>query len=449
MPPRSKTSSANIINYPGAYVLNSALQRSPKIWTQSTAGPYSPIQRYSGLTSSLSYETGNDGSFRPCTHVKTTWTAAPIESRTLTWDYTRTPSSFNSWTTSSGFQKAFHQDYYNEFLSWCSSDTLPDLNSINWGSLSQTALESMLPSLGGQNSYLNYLLELRDFRKLASSLSGQIADKMTVLEALLGFNRKDGTLAKLSKSYLMGKFGYQSLYNDVKSFFDAAVNFKKRIDTFVKLANTDLQAHFGTTISGTARGEILRFNSGAIGGKGVSGSIGGQARITALASNGVKYNATLRYRYPLPPELSRAGSELKQLLDVLGVSLNPAIVWNAIPFTFLVDYFVNIGKWLNRLRIDNIRFQTEIRDFCHSAKVTRATVYDVQFRDGFAGPNNEQMFFWGPRTVSDMCEKTSYVRKKGIPNFLTAFQVTGLNQAEFAIGGALIGARSRRHPIFR
>lgn len=45
---------------------------------------------------------------------------------------------------------------------------------------------------------------------------------------------------------------------------------------------------------------------------------------------------------------------LRVLLDSLGFELNPKIIWDAIPFTFVIDWFFGVGSWLERFKIDTL-----------------------------------------------------------------------------------------------
>jgi hypothetical protein len=42
------------------------------------------------------------------------------------------------------------------------------------------------------------------------------------------------------------------------------------------------------------------------------------------------------------------------LLDTLGFELNPRIIWDALPFTFVIDWFFDVGGYLNRYSIDTL-----------------------------------------------------------------------------------------------
>ncbi len=45
---------------------------------------------------------------------------------------------------------------------------------------------------------------------------------------------------------------------------------------------------------------------------------------------------------------------LAAYLDALGFELNPRIIWDAVPFTFVLDWFFGIGSWLERHKYDTL-----------------------------------------------------------------------------------------------
>jgi hypothetical protein len=64
--------------------------------------------------------------------------------------------------------------------------------------------------------------------------------------------------------------------------------------------------------------------------------------------------------------MTEAEQKAAALLDVLGVRLDPGIVWDAVGFTFLVDWVVDVSGFLHSLARDNFPIQVQVRDFCHS-----------------------------------------------------------------------------------
>lgn len=53
---------------------------------------------------------------------------------------------------------------------------------------------------------------------------------------------------------------------------------------------------------------------------------------------------------------------LRARLDALGFELNAGIAWNAIPFTFLVDWFYDVGGFLEQYKIDTLHLPIEYVD---------------------------------------------------------------------------------------
>lgn len=93
----------------------------------------------------------------------------------------------------------------------------------------------------------------------------------------------------------------------------------------------------------------------------------------------VKYTSELVDAYGQPispndPELVNLGAAM----DWLGLNMNPAILWDLVPFSFVVDYFVGIGDWLERFKRSNLNLTFSVLDACYSLKreyVTEGTTH--------------------------------------------------------------------------
>jgi len=70
----------------------------------------------------------------------------------------------------------------------------------------------------------------------------------------------------------------------------------------------------------------------------------GKSRITRVTSQKAWFEA--RYRYYVP-EIESVVWKRKALLHLFGVDLNPATVWELIPWSWLIDWFANVGDLLN------------------------------------------------------------------------------------------------------
>jgi len=67
-----------------------------------------------------------------------------------------------------------------------------------------------------------------------------------------------------------------------------------------------------------------------------------------------KATAHLLYR-PLPiQEMSNLERNLRGMLDSLGFQIDAGIIWDAIPFSFVIDWFLNIGDYVGQFSWDTL-----------------------------------------------------------------------------------------------
>jgi hypothetical protein len=53
---------------------------------------------------------------------------------------------------------------------------------------------------------------------------------------------------------------------------------------------------------------------------------------------------------------------LRGALDSLGFELNPNIIWDAIPFSFVVDWFFDVGSICERFKFDTLELPIKLED---------------------------------------------------------------------------------------
>lgn len=334
-----------------------------------------------------------------------------------------------------------HCNTYSNFASACDSVNL-SLASVPWASLSSTALQTMLPSLQRDNSWVNFVLELKDFKRIGESVSSAFLSKWEKLGSLVSYRRRDRPAVKLAKAHLSYSFAWAPLYRDLESLVKTMTDIKSRFDELVRREKKPQQSYWGTTIAGTATGRTLH----SFGNRGPTGGWVGPFQgkyyweVYLNAGSGIRYSASVRYRFTMPEIVGSAMGKLKATLDLLGVSPNPAILWNAIPFTFVIDWVVNVSRFLNSMRVDNLDFKTEISDFCHSVKYERS----IEMVMGGNTYNWQGGYKLLAKSTVDYCTKTVYERRVGFPDFSGAIQTSGLNPREFSLLGALVGANSKR-----
>jgi len=154
------------------------------------------------------------------------------------------------------------------------------------------------------------------------------------------------------------------------------------------------------------------------------------------------YHATMRYIYDLP-ELDSKLAEVYAYMDGLGVKLDPSIVWNAIPFSFVVDWIVDVSGFLASFSRDNYPINTRVTDFCHSMAYRKEVEVYVNYTDDPVILANPQKWGGAPRPHGWIGVYTGsrsyYNRVRFNPDIHTArLKAPGLRQAALA-GSLLLG----------
>lgn len=327
------------------------------------------------------------------------------------------------------------------------SFTLPLPSRID--NLVSSAITAMLPGIRPLNnsSLINSILELKDFRSVPKTLKG-IVQTLSATNSLdskigrliaqnVGRGRRStlfelGRLAKSkhskktlrsilragSDSYLQAEFNFLPLLQDIVSLKDSMSYTRKKLRELIARANEPQKRHYGV--------ELLEDYPDS------------DVTLTRTMQNyfctpvgyihrNVRYyrrmfTATMEYSYSLP-SLDLEESLMGAWLDTLGINLNPRIIWNAIPWSFVVDWVVNVNSWLDNFRNRNIEPVVDIRGFCWSLDIQRSVLTDVTIDSN---------------SPIARLDEHSYLRR--VPTrsaMLAGIRSSGLSAKEFSLAAAL------------
>jgi len=158
------------------------------------------------------------------------------------------------------------------------------------------------------------------------------------------------------------------------------------------------------------------------------------------------FHAEIEYNYNFT-QYQVANAQLLGMLDAMGVNLNPAIIWNAIPWSFVIDWVFGISRWLDQYKELNMEPVINIHRFLTSVTyrrrilVSRSLIRETTYHD--IGSNEYVKDTSGPLPVTT---ESAYRRDVGMPTS-SSVQQSGLNLKEFTLGAALIltGGRHKHH----
>lgn len=299
------------------------------------------------------------------------------------------------------------------------------------------ALRVALPSMTEGVSLINFLIELKDFRRLAESFRKR---EGTFFETLFtGSSTRQSaykksplaTLKKASGTFLTYKFALAPFVSDALKLWDGLSTVEKRLGEIRRRAGQPQTRHVSWPIGPDVYDADWVYQGVVVAAPNFSIHSWKKTRSLTIPV----YRATVRYTYRYP-DISNAQAKVRGILDTLGVRPDPSIIWNAIPFTFLVDWVVNVGGFLRRFSTDNLGLQTTVEDFCSSQKA--ATVVDYGWSLRWNGTSGEDTV-----TPIATCYHKFYDRRVVLPNLFASVQSTGLSTTELALGTALVGANIR------
>jgi hypothetical protein len=242
---------------------------------------------------------------------------------------------------------------------------------------------TMRPGIRSNLSFLNSFYELKDFRSLPRMVAGfqsRLSNFTQSFRRLTTQARKLSKTGKLTlrsfrdvaksaaESHLANQFAIQPLVGDINAIHGVLSSAREQLNNLLAGANRAHKSHFMAPLGSVYTDDYDET------------SHVGQASwfcwpIGIRSYRSIKYtarqfNATLEYSYKLP-QAGVLGYELSALLDALGVNINPAIIWNAMPWTFVVDWVLAIGKYLDNFQTRNIEPVLYVHRYCYSFKVAR------------------------------------------------------------------------------
>lgn len=295
--------------------------------------------------------------------------------------------------------------YHNVLRTW----PIVPISDYRWEAWSQEALDACLPTFSEPGeSLVNSLIEIKQLSSLFSF-----------------WKKRRGPLSTITNAHLMVNFGFLPLFGDVGRVAGALHNFWTKLSKLRQDAGKPKTHHYRRAVDvGTLSGKVS-----------ISGlDDNGQFYREVQWSTAPVYTATVDFVYNMPPELDTWLGQSGAFLDTIGFQLDPSIIWNAIPYSFVIDWFFNVGEWLHGLRLENVPIPATVTDFCHAVK------YAYRGRITFV-PTTEFDPSSGSILVADQ-SYSRYERRRDIPSTgLFDSTVKTPNWKQLSLGAALIGQR--------
>lgn len=198
----------------------------------------------------------------------------------------------------------------------------PDTNHYNRWKATRPSMESKL------NLSVS-LAELRDIKRMWDILPARHFSCRNWREVLHYANGQ----------HLNWNFGWRPFLSDVKETIGQICTFEKRLEKLLNGADRPLMKRFRdqpTSLSQTWEESLTQYPA---------------ERVCFELSGEVKHTSNFHYSYDLPPY---GADELRSRawLDALGINPGIDTIWQLLPWSFVVDWFYNVGGLLEASKND-------------------------------------------------------------------------------------------------
>jgi hypothetical protein len=309
------------------------------------------------------------------------------------------------------------------------------------------SLRTMIPSIKPNLSLVNSVLELKDFKTLPETVR-RVAEVLKTTKALASKKKLLRAILKGGADvYLQSQFNILPLLSDISGIQRSLRSTRDVVAKLLRQEGQPLVRHFNAQLDGVYRESDETTSERRPGSMMTnlcgqspfpdSKFIGDVAFRRSVRYPVAKFHAQMQYSYKFS-EFQRTHAELLGLLDAFGVNLNPSIIWNAIPWSFVVDWVVDVSQFLSRFGVRNLEPTTVIHKYLWSVDVRRDTQVWLTANLNTAGR------LLPSEMLSASCVEKSYKRVSGIPSLITGVITTsGLSLKEMSLGTALVIGRRR------
>jgi hypothetical protein len=303
----------------------------------------------------------------------------------------------------------------------------------------------MLPRIKSELSLINSLIELKDFKTVGRTVSNLRKTVATLGKRVRRGQTLKQVLRSSADSYLQAQFNFLPLISDINGFIAAVYRAERRMNDLVTRSGRPRDMHFAykwqelpastyASGSGTYRYKVRNSTPTWPGDNQISTSTFLERFSYSEPSS---FHAQIQYNYNYT-EYQLVHARMNAFLDSLGINYNPAIIWNAIPWSFVVDWVFGVSQWLNQFKVGMMDPKINIRRYLWSIKRSRRII--VQHSDvNYITPGTHRNPYVPYPTVTE----EAYRRSVALP---TASSIVsgGLNFKEFSLGAALVISRRRR-----
>lgn len=319
----------------------------------------------------------------------------------------------------------------------------------NLDQLQQRALSHMLPKIKEELSAINSVYELKDFKSLPG-LAKKVARSGYLARTMLSYihNWNSGKVSRstlrdiarlASENFLQWKFAIAPLLSDISGIRAALSTYKRNINSLVSKTGGRQTRHFTfrwREFEDSSEVSEAGFPQPWIG---LNGCVLYNTERKVYHESSV-FHAQVQYNYNYTA-YQQQNAEILALLDSLGVNFSPRILWDALPWSFVLDWVLKVGDSLEQFRIRNMEPQINIHQYLWSIKRERRIICST-------GPSPDvtelESLLDRSRVSLPLVREEVYGRFTDYPVVPSLIETSGLSLSEFSLASAIVVAQRRK-----
>lgn len=223
----------------------------------------------------------------------------------------------------------YKADNHATYLQDAQADYHEAMPSVNWNYLETKALASVNPNTPLVDAPL-FLYELREFPSLLKGLGDILARRISPGSG--------------PDAYLAYQFGWAPLLSDLSTLLDLQGEMQRRIRKLQKANTGQRVGGLLSKRSVTGWTPEFQFNKVTLGSSKLTVSVRGDLEERCWFSG--RFSLSQKDKEDLLRIYSDGGLDAVRHMLGLSGGVRAATIWNAVPWSFLIDYFVNIGDFL-------------------------------------------------------------------------------------------------------
>jgi hypothetical protein len=276
----------------------------------------------------------------------------------------------------------------------------------------------------------NFLLDISELTRLYETWRKRSQDFPRYIRTTKRKVTKSDVVNAIPENYIAYKFGWKPTVADLTDLITGVIGLRKKL--------ADFESKLGQ-IYQTSGSVKLTYPTSVVGSIAYpSGSHSANYRATCQR----KLTAYIAYAPQPLAVMGGMDAVLRGLLDSMGFELNPRIIWDAIPFSFVIDWFFNVGGFLSRFKIDALELPIHLIDSFLSYK--EDTTIEWSWKRA-----NDGTYTTVPNSTAARIDRKFFHRMPIYPDFASlaglGWKMPSLNQAALGVSLAALlgGARTR------